>query len=546
MSRLLDHLSHFHGGLELDYHKDMSTQSPIEKAELPPELILPVHQHIGDAGEILVNVGERVLKGQPLTRTDAYVSAPVHAPSSGTVREIGERPVPHPSRLSALCITIDTDGKDEWAELSGCEDYTEFNPIEIRNRVRKAGIVGMGGAAFPTAVKLNISAHRIDTLILNGAECEPYISCDDMLMREQFAEVVQGAEIMMHALEARECLIAVEDNKPIAIRNLTDYVKQNRLNHIQVVKIPSRYPTGGEKQLIKVLTGEEVPSSGLPADIGLVVQNIATAVAVYNAIVYGRPLISRIVTVTGSGVEQPRNLEVLIGTPMGPLIEQCGGYTDEAGSLIMGGPMMGFAMQTDYLPVIKGCNCLLVQPPVQQPTAMPCIRCGACASACPASLLPQQLYWHASSRNFDVVQDYNLFDCIECGCCAAVCPSHIPLVQYYRFAKTEIWHQERERQKSDHARQRHEFRLQRLDNEKRERDERLRKKKEALAKKQSSSADDPKKAAIAAAMKRVQEKKAAADNQPSNTENLNPAQQQQINDADQRRQQGKPESSSES
>jgi len=394
-------------------------------------------------------------------------------------------------------------------------DYSQLSAVELRNIVRHAGIVGLGGAAFPTSVKLNAGPDLpIDTLIINGVECEPYITCDDMLMHQRPEQIVSGAEIIMHIINARQCLIAIEDNKPEAIAALQQLLSQLEIDRIQVVTIPTRYPSGGEKQLIKLVTGKEVPSDGLPSSIGIVMQNVATAAAVHMAVVAGEPLISRLVTVTGDGVQQPQNMEVLIGTPMAQLIELAGGYRENAERLIMGGPMMGFALDTDQLPVIKGCNCLLVKTREQthDTVAMPCIRCGDCVAVCPASLLPQQLYWHASSKNFDQVQDYNLFDCIECGCCAYVCPSNIPLVQYYRFAKTEIWNQEREKQKSEHARQRHDFRQHRIEQEKRERDERLRKKKEMLEKKKHSDDDagdssDPKKAAIAAAMERVKAKK---------------------------------------
>ena len=506
-------LSTFHGGMRLTGHKHTSTAQPIAQLGLPGRLTLPLQQHIGSHAEILVAVGDRVLKGQPLTKPAGYVSAAIHAPSSGTISAIDAQPIPHPSGLSAICIAIDTDGKDEWIEHHGAQNYRALSPADCRNRVRQAGIVGLGGATFPTSVKMNSAGQRINTLIINGAECEPYISCDDVLMRERAVDVILGADILLHALDAPNCLIAVEDNKPEAIAALRAALQTTSQTHqlgaINVVAIPALYPTGGEKQLIKVLTGKEVPSHGLPAEIGLVMQNVGTAAAVCRAICHGEPLISRIVTVTGEAVPQPQNLEVLIGTPMTQLIEHCGGYGD-ANRLIMGGPMMGFALQTDELPVTKACNCLLLQHIPQPAAPMPCIRCGECTLVCPANLLPQQLYWHASSKNFDQVQDYHLFDCIECGCCSQVCPSHIPLVHYYRFAKTEIWHQETEKRKADHARGRHDFRSARLEREKIEREETLRKKKELLAQKSSATSgaeDDPKKAAIAAAMARVKAKK---------------------------------------
>ncbi len=523
------HLWHFHGGLKLPSNKAVSTTRPITRALLPKRLVIPVQQHIGEAGKLLVKVGDSVLKGQVLAQASSYVSASIHAPSSGKVVEIEELPVPHPSGLSALSVVIETDGEDKWIELSPLHHPNTKSPTELRQLIRQAGIVGLGGAAFPTAVKVNTGPQaEIDTLIINGAECEPSISCDDMLMRHYASEVISGCGLIQYIVSARHCLIAIEDNKPEAVAALRAVITEKALHTIEVVVVPTIYPTGGEKQLIKVLSNKEVPSDGFPSDIGVLVQNVGTAVAVHKAICLGEPLISRIVTITGEGVQQAHNMEVLIGTPMSELIEQSGGYHEDAAKLIIGGPMMGFTLQTDHLPVTKACNCLLVSNAAEQiADAMPCIRCGACATVCPAQLLPQQLYWHASSKNFDLVQEYHLFDCIECGCCNHVCPSQIPLVQYYRFAKTEIWNQERDRIKSDHARIRHEFRQERLDREKKERDEKLRKKKELLAKKKIAEAAtketvgattdiDPKKAAIEAAMQRVKDKKSAQQTESSN------------------------------
>lgn len=539
-------LWHFHGGLKLNGKKHLSRDKSIVPSLLPKQLVIPVHQHIGESGELVVAKGDRVLKGQTLAQPNGYVSAPIHAPSSGTIIDIAEYPAPHPSQLSTLSVVIETDGKDEWFDLEPVLDYKSLTPAEIRNLIRQAGIVGLGGAAFPTAVKLNPGpGHQIHTLIINGAECEPYITCDDRLMRERPEQVISGIDIILHAIQAEECLIAIEDNKPEAIEALNKVLAEHDQPNIRVIGIPTLYPVGGEKQLIKVLTNKEVPTNELPVDIGIVVQNLGTTVAIHRAIHLGEPLISRILTVSGEGVQQAQNMEVLIGTPIAELVEQCGGYTESAERLVMGGPMMGFSLHKDQLPIIKGCNCILA---IEADTTagknhMPCIRCGECTRVCPANLLPQQLYWHSSSKNFDSVQDYHLFDCIECGCCAYVCPSHIPLVQYYRFAKTEIWHQEREKNKSDHARLRHDFREQRLEREKKERDEKLRLKKEMLAKKKQEEAaaadktveDDPKKAAIAAAMERVKAKKADASVQPRNTENLTDDQQKQIDEAEQRR-----------
>jgi electron transport complex protein RnfC len=504
----------FHGGLHLPDEKAPSTRQPIRPSAIPGRLVLPIQQHIGSPPEILVAPGDEVLKGQLLARPEGYVSAALHAPSSGKVVEIAEHPVPHPSGLSAPCIVIETDGRDQWAELPApLPDFEQREPSTLRERVRWAGVVGLGGAAFPSSVKLTPApGRRIHTLILNGAECEPYISCDDMLMRERPDRILDGLRVLRHILGAERCLIGIEDNKPQAIAAMGEALRESGLEGVELVTIPTLYPSGGEKQLIRVLTGQEVPSHGIPAEIGFVCQNVGTAAAVGDAVLHGRPLISRIVTLAGPGMAEPQNREVLIGTPAETLIAQCGGYADEVSGLVLGGPMMGFALSADQVPLTKGTNCLLAITPASSPDPGPpraCIRCGECAAVCPVSLLPQQLYWYARAKDFDRVQDYDLFDCIECGCCAHVCPSHIPLVQYYRFAKTEIWALEEDRRKAEHARQRHEARVSRLERLEQERKARLRKRKEALAGGKAAAGKDPKKAAIEAAMKRVAEKKAA-------------------------------------
>ena len=514
MSELQRPIFNFHGGLDLPGHKAESTSAPVADMPLATRFTLPLQQHIGEPDEPLVKVGERVLTGQVIARSAEYISAPIHAPCSGTVVEIGEYAIPHPSGLQAPCIVIDSDGRDEWAELPApWPNYEEMNPAELRERIRWAGIVGLGGAGFPTSVKVNPGPdHPIHTLILNAAECEPYISCDDMLMREQPDKVLAGLAIIRHVVGARECLIGIEANKPEAIAALQLALEHSGCPDTHILVVPARYPSGGEKQLIQLLTGREVPSHGLPAEIGVLCQNVATAAAVADAVLAGRPLIERIVTVTGQGVAEPGNFRVRLGSPMNQLIEQAGGYTAAAHRLILGGPMMGFALHTDALPITKAANCLLLASQAEAPEpppAQPCIRCGRCAEVCPALLLPQQLYWHARARDLDKAQDYHLFDCIECGCCAYVCPSHIPLVQYYRYAKTAIWSQERDKAKSDIARRRHEARLARIERLEAERKAKLRKKKEALEAKPKGRGTDPKKAAIEAAMQRVAAKKAA-------------------------------------
>ena len=542
----MQQLSSFKGGLKLDGHKKMSTTAPVSIIAVPEKLVIPVQQHIGLEPDIIVQVGDKVLKGQLIAAASANISANIHASSSGTVIAIEKQVVPHPSALPATCITIETDGNDQWIERNPIkDDYKNKSCGDLLSIIRNAGIVGLGGATFPTSAKLQgCDQKQIDTLIINGAECEPYISCDDMLMQERADEVILGTQVLQHLLAAKRTVIAIEDNKANAIASMNSTLSQLGISNIDIAVIPSRYPTGGEKQLIKVITGKEVPTGGRPADIGILCQNVATASSIYRAVFHDEPIISRLVTVSGEAVNKPANVEALIGTPMSALIEQCGGYKNTVGGLIMGGPMMGFALPSDELPITKACNCLLTQTmeQIQVPASKSCIRCGECADVCPANLLPQQLYWYSSSKNFDRAQDLHLFDCIECGCCSYVCPSHIPLVQYYRFAKTEIWAQEKDREKSDIARQRHEFREARIAREKAEREEKLRQKKEMLAKKKAAEegkADpaDPKKAAIEAALARVKAKKDASHMQPKNTDNLTEQQQEKIRQADERRKQ---------
>ncbi len=543
----------FHGGLHLPDNKSQSNERPLRKATIPRQLVLPLQQHIGEPAQVLVKTGDRVFKGQLIAKAAGYISAPLHAPTSGTVTAIEERPIPHPSGLSAPCILLDTDGLDEWSQdlPEPMLDYAVLDPTEIRERVRWAGIVGMGGAAFPSSVKLNPGPDvGIHTLIINGAECEPYITCDDLLMREQPERIMEGIRILMHVLKAKQCLIAIEDNKPEAIEALYQCSKAPDLNDVNVVRIPTRYPSGGEKQLIKILTGKEVPSGGLPSALGIVCHNVSTAAAITDAVLTGRPLISRIVTLTGEGIAEPRNLEALIGTPAAHLVAQAGGYTDQAEKLILGGPMMGFSLAHDDIPITKAGNCLLATSNAESPApgpASPCIRCGECAQACPVNLLPQQMYWYARAKDLDKVQDYHLFDCIECGCCSHVCPAHIPLVQYYRYAKTESWAKEQEKRKAELARQRHEAREARFARIEAEKKARMANRKAALKKKPAagkSAEADPKKAAIEAARKRAAEKKKALAEQgvtPKNTDSLTPAQQRQVDAADARRETDKTE-----
>ncbi|MDY0148228.1 MAG: electron transport complex subunit RsxC [Halothiobacillus sp.] len=482
----------FHGGIHPPENKTQTRDRPIKAMPLQVRYVLPLQMHIGTAAQAVVKVGDRVGKGQVLAQATDFVSASVHAPTSGTIVDISPHPIAHPGGLSAPSILLQADGEDRWAErMTPWVDYQDISPAQLRGRLREAGIVGLGGAVFPTAAKMATGQSRVPTLILNGAECEPYITCDDRLMREQPEDILRGAAIAMYMIGAERCLIGIEDNKPEAIAALLEASRSDP--RFAVFSVPTRYPAGGEKQLIKVLTNIEVPRGRRASEFGLLCLNVATVVAVHRAVTFGEPMIDRIVTVTGEGITQPENLKVRIGTLMSDVVAEAGGYRSGVDRLIMGGPMMGFALHSDEVPVVKATNCLLALRPQDrpaEPAPQPCIRCSLCAEACPADLLPQQLYWYARAKQFDRVVEYNLFDCIECGVCSAVCPSHLPLVDYYRFAKTEVWAQEREKSKANQARERFEFRNERLERIKAEREAALNKKRQALAAKTAAATDD--------------------------------------------------------
>ncbi len=507
---MIRQLFRYKGGVKLPEHKQESTQQPIQKIALPDRLTLPLQQHIGAAAIPVVSVGEQLLKGQMIAKSGGHISAPVHAPTSGKVVEIGEFAIPHPSGLKAPCIVIEVDGNDAWCDhrkpVGDCHNYT---PEQIREYIRNAGVVGLGGAGFPSFLKLTVGRDRVvETLILNGAECEPFISCDDLLMRERAEEIMKGLMIMKHALMAQACVIGIEQNKPQAAAALRKAITALAVE-VEVVEVPTLYPTGGEKQLIKILTNKEIPPKSLPIEKRVVVHNVGTAAAVYRAICLGEPLIDRVITVTGA-VKNPGNYEIPFGISAAQLLEQVGVEKESIERIIHGGPMMGFALNTLDIPLIKTSNCLLVTDPKTVPLlnkqlALACIRCGSCADVCPINLLPQQLYWYSRAKDFDKAQDYNLFDCIECGCCDYVCPSQIPLVQYFRFAKTSIWQAEQDKKQAELAKERHEFRQFRIEREKAEKKARHKAKAAKVAAKNAGT--DDKKKAIEEAMARVKAKK---------------------------------------
>lgn len=556
----------FNGGVHPPENKLQSTQLPIGQLPLPNKLVLPLRQHVGNIPKIKVNIGEKVLKGQLLAEAEGAVSAAIHATTSGIVTAIDDATIPHPSGLPDRCITITPDGKDEWIELQP-QDWRITDRNALVASLRLSGIVGLGGATFPTHIKLRADGRSgVHTLIINAAECEPYITCDDMLMREHADEIVKGIAIAQYLLGAEKVLIGIEDNKPEAAASMRAATANSIM---QVVVVPTLYPSGDARRLAHLVLGTEIPYDKRSTEVGLQVFNVATVLALYRYFEFGEPSLSRIVSMTGN-VQTPRNFEVLFGTPLSHLVNAAGGAKPETTHYIMGGPMMGFDLPGNDVPITKAANCIIAASPrlfEPPPPAMPCIRCARCADACPVSLQPQELYWFAKSDNFEKANDYKLFDCIECGACSYVCPSNIPLVQYYRYAKSEIIAIDRAHEAADLARERNDFRLARIEREKLERAqkhaERAQAAKAEAAKiaAENLSADAPKsnsnegatlkenseeaqklakQAAIAAAIERAKAQKLAAQQAgltPKNVTNAEDNVKKEIAEIDARRQQ---------
>ena len=496
----------FHGGIHPADNKLQSSQSPVEQAGLPPRLIIPVRQHAGAAGDLLVQVGDKVKKGQPLTRYARGRVVPVHASTSGTITEIANHTVAHPSGLDDLCVILTPDGEDEWGERNGKPDYWNLERGELLERIQQAGIAGLGGAVFPTHSKLDGRGQLTEILIVNGLECEPYITTDDRLMQQYADEIMDGIRVLKHLLKPKLTLIGVEDNKPEAITELTRHATDE---DVLVKTVPTKYPSGGAKQTIELLTGRQVPKGGRAVDIGIMVLNVATVFAIKRAIIDGEPLISRIVTLTGDAFKKPGNAWVLLGTPVRWLLQRFELQPEADQRVIMGGPMMGFTLPHAMVPVVKATNCLLSPTRAELPPPGPeqaCIRCSACADACPANLLPQELYWYSRAKEYDKAEGLNLFDCIECGACAWVCPSEIPLVQYYKIAKDDIREARAEAEKAERAKQRFEAKQARFEREKAAREARHA---EAAAQRRqaitAAGGEDP----VAAALARLKAKQEA-------------------------------------
>ena len=479
-------LGKLHGGLRLPAHKSESTSLPIQSAPVPEQLILPIDQHAGEPAQPVVSIGERVLKGQLLAEPAAMLGAPVHASSSGTVVAVEPWPVAKPPwrggavhrhRMRRRRSRRGTDGKTR-------RPYAELPATAVLQQILQGGIVGLGGAVYPTAQKLMHAAScELEYLVLNGAECEPYISCDDMLMRERAAAIVSGARILLHALALDTGYIVVESDKPDALRALAAAMSDAGDERLVLKQIPTIYPSGGEDQLVQLVTGREVPTGGLPTDAGCLVQNVGTAAAIHDWLQDGEPLISRITTITGDGIATPMNVRARIGTPVADIARFAGGYTGSAKHLVIGGPMTGRSVSTDRVPLVKATNCILVlsEVPAGGPE-LPCIRCGDCAAVCPVQLQPQQLAWYARADNEGELRRHGLTDCIECGCCDLVCPSHIPLTHEFRVAKARIRELEDEKARAERARRRYEARNERLQREQREREEELARQKERARK----------------------------------------------------------------
>ena len=497
-----DKIWDFNGGIHPPEMKTQSSVTPLRQVPLAQRFVIPLKQHIGAEGELCVKAGDYVLRGQPLTRGWGRM-LPVHAPTSGVVSAIAPHSTTHPSALAELSVIIDADGEDRWIDRDGWQDYHSKSRDELIERIHQFGVAGLGGAGFPTGSKLRGGGDKIETLIINAAECEPYITADDRLMQECAAQIIEGVRILAHILQPRQVLIGIEDNKPQAISMLRAVLAD--AHDIALRVIPTKYPSGGAKQLTQILTGKQVPHGGRSSDIGVLMQNVGTAYAIKRAIIDGEPLTERVVTLTGEAVARPGNVWARLGTPVRHLLEFAGFCPSSEQMVIMGGPLMGFTLPWLDVPVVKITNCLLapsVNEMGEQQEEKGCIRCSACADACPADLLPQQLYWFSKGQQHDKATAHNLQDCIECGACAWVCPSNIPLVQYFREEKAEIYAISLEDKRAAEAKARFEARQARLEREKVARQERH--KRSAV---QPAAQDQD---AIQAAIARVREKQQAA------------------------------------
>lgn len=431
-------LATFKGGIHPPDKKTLAANSPITEAKPPKIVVIPLSQHAGAPCKPVVTIGQEVKKGEMIGEPGGFVSAPVHASVSGKVVAISE--FPNAMGRMVNSIVIENDLKEEWTALKDAPDYMNLPVEELKEKIKAAGIVGLGGAAFPTAVKLSPPKEKpIDVVIINGAECEPYLTADYRLMIEKPKEIVEGLKILMKVLGVTKGFVGIENNKPDAVAKMSEAAKGEA--GITVMALEVKYPQGAEKMLIKAIAGREVPARGLPMDVGAVVQNVGTALAIYEAARYGKPLIERVVTVTGEGIKEPKNLMARVGAKISYLIDECGGLKDDVSKVVAGGPMMGFALSSLDVPVTKGTSGILVLPEegvVHAEDYGPCIRCGRCIDICAMGLMPSMLSILSEKGLYEEAKAYNLFDCFECGSCAFVCPSKRPIVQLVRLAKSMV------------------------------------------------------------------------------------------------------------
>ncbi len=453
------------GGVHAEERKaNTATQLIVTDFPLPKTLYIPLQQHVGKPAEPLIRVGEQVLKGQLLAYSQGMISAPVHAPSSGVILDVNDYPAPHPSALPIRMIVLATDGKEEWLKTPELGDPFQLKPEDISLRVGAAGIVGLGGATFPTAVKLNMGReNRIDTLIINGAECEPYLSCDDRQMQERSEQIIDGVRLMLHGMETHRAVVAIEDNKPLAFAAMSAAAAS--FTEIEVIQIPTRYPMGWDRQMIRYVTGREVPVGCRSSEIGVTIHNVGTAYATHKAIRHGQALVSRVITVSGGAVARPMNVEVPLGTLITELFDFCEVDIQQTARIVMGGPMMGDSLPHANLPTVKATSGILAltHAELKSTDEQPCIRCASCVSVCPAGLRPLDMANRIRVNQLDAAVDIGLKDCISCGCCSYICPSNIPLVQYFKYASGEVAARQQAQHKSEQTKRLMEARQARLE-----------------------------------------------------------------------------------
>ena len=496
----------FKGGIHPPDMKSQSAHQPLQTLPLGTDFYIPLKQHAGSAGNLLVKVGDYVYKGQPLTQGDGLRMLPVHAPTSGVIKAIAPYAAAHPSGLEEPTVHLQADGLDQWIARQPIENFLSLSPQQLIEKIYRAGVAGWGGAVFPTAAKIHSAGQQTKWLIINGAECEPYITCDDRLMQERAAEIIEGSRILRYILRPEKVVIAIEDNKPQAIDAIHNALRN--ANDIDVRIIPTKYPSGAAKQLIYLLTGMEVPSGARSSSIGVLMHNVGTAFAIKRAIIDDEPLIERVVTLTGNKIQQKGNYWIRLGTPIFHALTHVGYQFDEGFPVFAGGPMMGLELPNLTAPVTKIVNCLLAPDHLEYAEPAPeqaCIRCSSCSDACPVNLMPQQLYWFARSEDHQKSEEYALKDCIECGVCAYVCPSHIPLIQYFRQEKAKIWQIKEKQKKAEEAKIRFEAKQARMEREEQER--KARSQRAAAARREELAQQkgvDP----VAAALERLKAKKA--------------------------------------